>query len=239
MSQPLYKPDGHSPVLTIAYTNHALDHILRDIHDTGVTKDMLRFGSRSKDEVVSQFSLDTIERSQVSTPLHNDAGRCFRALKLIEQVSCRLHHHLIDVQDMEAMTNAIRPALASDTEVMAYLESQNPVLWASISHPAPYIRALYRHHEEIGGSWNTEGRNKRVTSLWGFWKASHDLDHLKALEQVPVAVADDPMVHLSNQFDVLSVTDETPRVRTSRSFLASLRVRASFLVCVGDAVAEV
>ncbi|CAK9783070.1 unnamed protein product [Cutaneotrichosporon oleaginosum] len=41
------------PVLLLAFTNHALDHIIRAIHDADVTKDIVRLGSRSKDEVVS------------------------------------------------------------------------------------------------------------------------------------------------------------------------------------------
>jgi hypothetical protein len=50
-----------SPIVLLAFTNHALDHILRAIHDNNVTHDMIRLGSRSKDEVVSQYSMESLE----------------------------------------------------------------------------------------------------------------------------------------------------------------------------------
>jgi hypothetical protein len=52
------------PVLLLAFTNHALDHILHAVHDAGITENIARLGSRSKDEVVSQYTLDNIRRSR-------------------------------------------------------------------------------------------------------------------------------------------------------------------------------
>ncbi len=75
------------PVLLLAFTNHALDHILRAIHDAGVTEDFVRLGSRSKDEVVSKFNLETQIRAQDKTQLNKIVGRNYRDLKEIEEVS--------------------------------------------------------------------------------------------------------------------------------------------------------
>jgi len=45
------------PVLLLAYTNQALDHILRAVHSAGVTDKIARLGSRCKDDVVAKFMI--------------------------------------------------------------------------------------------------------------------------------------------------------------------------------------
>lgn len=74
------------PVLLLAFTNHALDHILRAIHDAGVTTNIVRLGSRSKDEVVSEYNLDNISRVKGFTRLNAIVNRCFAETKKIEEV---------------------------------------------------------------------------------------------------------------------------------------------------------
>ena len=48
---------------------------------------MLRLGSRSKDEVVSQYSLETVEKVQKKTSLHAESSTHYREMKHLEQVS--------------------------------------------------------------------------------------------------------------------------------------------------------
>lgn len=74
------------PVILLAFTNHALDHILRAVHDSEVTKDLLRLGSRSKDEVVSLYSLEALEKVQKKTSLHAEKGQHVGTMKHLEQV---------------------------------------------------------------------------------------------------------------------------------------------------------
>jgi hypothetical protein len=76
------------PIVLLAFTNHALDHILRAVHDTGVTKDIVRLGSRSKDDVVSEYSLEAIEMVRnKKTSLHGEVGKHIHAMKDLEAVS--------------------------------------------------------------------------------------------------------------------------------------------------------
>lgn len=74
------------PVLLLAYTNHALDHILRAVHDAEVTKDIVRLGSRSKDEVVSQFNLDTISKVQGRGQLNGIVGHLYKDMMEVDEV---------------------------------------------------------------------------------------------------------------------------------------------------------
>jgi len=74
-------------VLLLAYTNHALDHILRAVYDSDVTKSLARLGSRSKDEVIAGFTLEILERTQDRSDYTRDIGKAFKAMKLAEDVS--------------------------------------------------------------------------------------------------------------------------------------------------------
>ncbi|KAL1409923.1 hypothetical protein Q8F55_003922 [Vanrija albida] len=73
------------PVLLLAYTNHALDHILRAVYDSGVTDSIVRLGSMSKDEVVSQFNMDYIGRSGGDSSMRRDIWQSSEKMKEIEK----------------------------------------------------------------------------------------------------------------------------------------------------------
>lgn len=77
-----------SPIVLLAFTNHALDHILRAIHDNNVTHDMIRLGSRSKDEVVSQYSMESLENvKRPDATLRRRAAGLYGKLKGLGSVS--------------------------------------------------------------------------------------------------------------------------------------------------------
>lgn len=54
------------PILLMAYTNHALDHLLHAVVDSGITKKVVRLGSRSDDEIIKGFSLEELERADTA-----------------------------------------------------------------------------------------------------------------------------------------------------------------------------
>ena len=50
------------PILLIAFTNQALDHMLCSVLDAGIMTDIVRLGSRtSADEPIVQYSIETQE----------------------------------------------------------------------------------------------------------------------------------------------------------------------------------
>jgi len=68
----------------IAFTNHALDHLLESVLDTGITQKIVRLGSRSQSERLQGFTLDKLEK------FHNDFLRrgvnsAFAAMKRAEE----------------------------------------------------------------------------------------------------------------------------------------------------------
>ena len=50
------------PIILVAQTNHALDNILRAVHDTGVTPDIIRLGMGTEDEALKKL---TFKRRQL------------------------------------------------------------------------------------------------------------------------------------------------------------------------------
>jgi hypothetical protein len=46
----------------IAFTNHALDHLLESVLDAGITQKIVRIGSRSQSERLQGFTLDKLEK---------------------------------------------------------------------------------------------------------------------------------------------------------------------------------
>ncbi|RHZ48435.1 hypothetical protein Glove_551g8 [Diversispora epigaea] len=59
------KATNIGPILTICYTNHALDNFLEDLLKVDI-KNIVRIGSRSKSEIIGQFSLEEICRNRKS-----------------------------------------------------------------------------------------------------------------------------------------------------------------------------
>lgn len=77
----------HRPVLLIAYTNHALDHILRAVHDRDITRNIVRLGSHSKDEVIGDYSLDKLDQmARTSYPPSKALSEAHFRMQNIEKV---------------------------------------------------------------------------------------------------------------------------------------------------------
>lgn len=75
------------PVLLLALTNHALDHMLRSVLDGDVTKNIVRLGSRSTDPVICEHKLEAISRTGCPPCLSRAINRGFGAMKTIQDVS--------------------------------------------------------------------------------------------------------------------------------------------------------
>ncbi|RIA86082.1 hypothetical protein C1645_780424 [Glomus cerebriforme] len=63
LSEKNRKATSIGPILTICYTNHALDQFLECLLDNNIKK-IVRLGARSKSERIKEFYLDTISRSR-------------------------------------------------------------------------------------------------------------------------------------------------------------------------------
>lgn len=159
----------------IAFTNHALDHMLTSILDANITNKLVRIGSRSSDERISEYTLDKLEREANSANLDRSARRQYGMMKRIEE------------EITEVMDDIQLPTLTWD-RVRRYLEIQHPEQSVSISQPPYWISELFQRMQAEGkakGEWTDVGKKgKKVFdafsgTVYGFWKSGRDLAFLQ------------------------------------------------------------
>jgi len=187
----------------IAFTNHALDHMLGSVLDADITKKIIRLGSRSADERISQFSIETLEMVNDESRLNRTFATKRRELKNIQE----------DIKKL--MGNVLKHDLESDsTEVMKYLSTFYPEHRGYLYAPPTWIRnikALFSDDDnDDAGEWQQQGRRGKTftkdTSFYAFWKDGSDLDFIQALTDgsyAPWKATTPPNEAASNKFGVL------------------------------------
>ncbi|KAI5895259.1 uncharacterized protein SCHCODRAFT_01088480 [Schizophyllum commune H4-8] len=135
------------PIVLIAYTNHALDHMLRSVLDAGITTNIVRLGSRSTDELVSQYNLNELERVAGRTSLHRTLQREYAIMKEAQE-------------KMDNVMDTIQVPFVHWSKVKEYLDLHEPELARKFDDDTPFwIQQLHRYQlqeEEENGEW-TEG----------------------------------------------------------------------------------
>ena len=164
------KANRIGPILLIAFTNHALDHMLSSILDADITKRIVRLGRRANDERVAQYSLETLERVQAESRLNRTFSSQRRELKEIQE----------EIQHL--MTN-MKLDIENDTdEIMKYLSSFYPEHFEYLSNSPPWVsnvKTFLQDDEFNAGEWQTAGRGGKVhvldRSTYAFWRDCSDL----------------------------------------------------------------
>ena len=165
------KANGIGPIMLIAFTNHALDHMLSSILDADITKRIVRLGRRANDERIAQYSMETLEMVQVQSRLDRTFSSQRRELKEIQE----------EIQHL--MTNVRKLDIESDTnEIMKYLSTIYPEHFEYLSNPPPWVlnvKSFVLHDEDGAGEWQTAGRGGKARvfdrSTYAFWRNCSDL----------------------------------------------------------------
>ncbi|KAI0769450.1 P-loop containing nucleoside triphosphate hydrolase protein [Trametes elegans] len=164
------------PVLMIAFTNHALDHMLRSVLDADITKAIVRLGSRSSDERLAEFSIEHMEMVAGRTRLNAAFSVYRRTLRDVEQ---EINEFMSDFFKTEV-----------DTEnLIRYLTFRCPAVLESIQHPPEWVQALWTLHQaEQESGWQTTGKGKRDSNwqsedcLYTFWARGQDIEFLHSTQ---------------------------------------------------------
>ncbi|CDO69109.1 hypothetical protein BN946_scf185042.g11 [Trametes cinnabarina] len=167
------------PIVLIAFTNHALDHMLTSVLDAGITDKLVRLGTRSSDERISQYTLDKLEKIAATTQMDRAFKRQYATMKKLEE------------QMSEVMTSIRLPLVSWDT-IETYLDIHYPEHADSFRMPPFWISdlsSLMWAEEEQLGEWQEakkKSSKKKETvdgsvsrTLYGFWRAGKDLDFLQ------------------------------------------------------------
>lgn len=140
------------PILMIAFTNHALDHMLTSVLDAGITNKIVRLGGRSKDERISKFSLETMEEVDGRSGRldHAFAGN-YRELKNAEH-------------EMRTLLDQVQKRTMDSNAMLQYLELSHPERFEDIHNSHPWIRWAklnYEEDERHNGEWSeVRGRHR-------------------------------------------------------------------------------
>ena len=165
------KANRIGPILLIAFTNHALDHMLSSILDANITKRIVRLGRRANDERIAQYSMETLEMVQHQSRLDRTFSSQRRELKEIEE----------EIQDL--MKNVMKLDIDNDTdEIMKYLSTIYPEYFEYLSNPPLWVsnvKGFMLDDEGSAGEWQTAGRGGKThvldQSTYAFWRNCSDL----------------------------------------------------------------
>jgi hypothetical protein len=140
----------------IAFTNHALDHLLESVLDAGITQKIVRLGSRSQSERLQGFTLDKLEKFHDDF-LRRGVNTAFATMKRAEEA----------FNDGVARIKAKKPDGSEDLDI--YLQLNHPEHQESLAYPPNKIRALAK---ELFGAHSDDFFKK-----YQLWEEAKDRPH--------------------------------------------------------------
>ncbi|KAK7447384.1 hypothetical protein VKT23_014094 [Stygiomarasmius scandens] len=194
------------PILLIAFTNHALDHLLCSIIDNGITRNVVRLGSRSADERIRDLSIEALEMAQGKSVLDGQINQLYRELKDTQN------------QIKKLMEKFLRKRIPTGV-VMRQLENEYPDHAESFESPPGRISSAINYYAaEVEEGWEkVKGKGKALADgddgdenpVLKFWVEERDLDHLEAQirainETLYANVNPNPT---GNRYDILAQED--------------------------------
>ena len=185
------------PILVIAFTNHALDHILTSVLDAGITNKIARLGGRSADERISQFSIEKLEVVAGQSRLDRTLARNHRELKAVEG-------------EIKALMKNFTESVITPEEIIHYIETQYPDFSEHFQYPPNWVSIIHELSTNTEDDWQRVGRHNRDldandSSLYGFWMRGGDLVFLSAKPSQSSSENEPPSheVTQDNKFSVL------------------------------------
>ncbi|KAI9431022.1 hypothetical protein H4582DRAFT_1335637 [Lactarius indigo] len=162
------------PIVLIAFTNHALDHMVTSVLDANITTNVVRLGSRTTDPRIEQYSLHELEQRSGRGKLHRAIGREYAAMKQAEV-------------EMTRIMNQIQLPRLTWKNTESFLDSHHRQHADSFRGPPSWIAELFRlaMEDEIeNGEWTqvSNGRkapqNAEFSGIYGFWKDGRDIEFI-------------------------------------------------------------
>ncbi|KAG8904211.1 hypothetical protein FRC01_008831, partial [Tulasnella sp. 417] len=150
------------PILLIAFTNHALDNIITHVLDKGLTNSIVRLGSKTSDETVAEYTLETILKTRSSTHSDRAAGRAYANVMNIQE-------------EMSDLMSKVVSTWTKEQDLRPYLELTFPAHHTSLFNPPLWIKKLYEDSKD----WQTSTRKGSVRRfLVDFWRFGEDITSL-------------------------------------------------------------
>lgn len=148
------------PILLIALTNHALDHLLLEVLKVGITSEVVRLGSRSNDETIAKLSLEAMEQQKDCSSVRS----AYAALKSAEET-------------LNTVVKELQGGPVSNSDRSEYLKQCYPEHREQLYHPPPWIHKLCQ--EDIGWTSTKDRKRKNPKSQYDFWIGGGDIRWLE------------------------------------------------------------
>ncbi|KAJ5760746.1 hypothetical protein N7520_007902 [Penicillium odoratum] len=78
------------PIICVTFTNHALDQLLEDVLDQGITSKVIRIGGQSKSERLDAFNLNVIARNLERTKM--EKGSSFQERQIMQKSEVKFNN---------------------------------------------------------------------------------------------------------------------------------------------------
>lgn len=178
------------PILVMAFTNHAVDHLIRSVLDSKITSQVVRLGSHSADESIASRSLENLEKIAGESRLRPALNAQYGKLKGLEE-------------DMMALMNRVTGRWVPSWKIMDMLEYDSPEQLDSLNSPPAWIQTLYKTCVPDGGRWKTVGGEDRgIKTPFDYWYRGLDIDFLLLPDPQPTYDVGTSQA-ASNRFQVL------------------------------------
>ncbi|CAE6467693.1 unnamed protein product [Rhizoctonia solani] len=186
-----------APILLVAFTNHALDHMLNGILDADITKNIIRLGSRfSIDERLSNYSLDKIEREEAKSRLGSSGKAAYREMK---QLETEMKHLMTEISSHKVPISHIEQHIA-----FAYPHHHGELL----THVPSWIEAIAPKPSDHSEGWETVGDSPdQDQSMINFWLKGRDLQFLETRGKKGAEDKTAVQISSRNMFDFLNKDD--------------------------------
>ncbi|KAG9092170.1 hypothetical protein FS749_015949 [Ceratobasidium sp. UAMH 11750] len=191
------------PILLVAFTNHALDHMLKGVLDANITNNIIRLGSKhAADERIMEFSLDNAEKLQAKSKMDRTINSAYREMKSTET-------------EMVNLMNKLATRDVPQDHLEQCILAEYPFHYDELfSAPPSWIWALVVQAAESQDGWQTVGETQGDVSVLTFWLTGRDLAFLEPPPPTLPQQSAKPKGAVSslNQFSVLSQeADQTPQ----------------------------
>ncbi|KAH7335663.1 hypothetical protein B0J17DRAFT_616684 [Rhizoctonia solani] len=200
------------PILLVAFTNHALDHMLNGILNAGITQNVIRLGSRfAANERLQPYLLETLGRQ---------AGK--------SRLSASRKSATDQMKDLESQMKGLMDKISSHKVPSSHIEEHISYMYPHhygelFRHTPSWIDAITPKPSETEEGWEIAGEPPNEEySIIKFWRKGRDLDFLETQGQNGAAPETSAQVSSFNQFEVLldsKSTGDEPETTTHQNFL--------------------
>ncbi|CAG8550528.1 6058_t:CDS:10 [Dentiscutata erythropus] len=167
------KTTNIGPILTICFTNHALDQFLENLLKVGI-QNIVRLGSRSKSDIIRGFNLEEICRNRARSK--HQGWLLAQGYKELEEIQ----------KEAERLQSNLTNGVLDWSDVTLYLKVEYPDHFKSFQNPdiPDFLFEGTVEEDDDDGEWKQAKRKrKKKRSIFRQWVDGNDLHLAQIYEQ--------------------------------------------------------